>query len=175
MTADVLTARQRAFVEAYLGRAHFNATAAAKLAGYSDKTAYSIGSENLKKPDIACAIRERLAEAAMGADEVLAQIADIARGSMSDFLDVRTGYQAVDLNRAAESGKLHLLSEYEHSRKSGVRIKLHDKLGALDKLARVYGLYKEQQQSAEALDLLRYTLRVGKSAAEMEAAIGDSA
>lgn len=50
-----LTARQRAFVAAYDG----NATEAAIKAGYSKKTAYSIGQENLKKPEIAQAIRER--------------------------------------------------------------------------------------------------------------------
>ena len=36
-----------------------NATEAAKSAGYSPKTAYSIGNENLKKPEIAEAIKNR--------------------------------------------------------------------------------------------------------------------
>lgn len=50
-----LNARQRAFVEAYCG----NATEAALAAGYSKKTAAFIGAENLKKPQIAAAIKER--------------------------------------------------------------------------------------------------------------------
>ena len=50
-----LTAKQRAFIEAYTG----NATEAAIKAGYSKDTAYSIGQENLKKPEIQQAIRER--------------------------------------------------------------------------------------------------------------------
>lgn len=50
-----LTAKQRRFVEAYDG----NATEAAIAAGYSRRTAKAIGSENLTKPDIAEAIRER--------------------------------------------------------------------------------------------------------------------
>ena len=54
-----LTAKQQAFVEAYDG----NATQAALKAGYSKKTAYSIGVENLKKPQIAAAIAERNAPA----------------------------------------------------------------------------------------------------------------
>ncbi len=49
-----LTAKQRRFVEEYL--VDHNATQAAIRAGYSEKTAYSIGHENLKKPEIAAAI-----------------------------------------------------------------------------------------------------------------------
>ena len=50
-----LTSKQKKFVEAYSG----NATEAALKAGYSKDTAYSIGQENLKKPDIIKAIKER--------------------------------------------------------------------------------------------------------------------
>lgn len=45
-----LNERQKAFCEYYA--ACFNATEAAIKAGYSKKTAYSIGNENLKKPEI---------------------------------------------------------------------------------------------------------------------------
>lgn len=50
-----LTHKQRLFVEAYQG----NATAAALAAGYSEKTARSIGRENLTKPYILDAIKAR--------------------------------------------------------------------------------------------------------------------
>jgi phage terminase small subunit len=50
-----LSVKQRRFVEAYDG----NATAAAIAAGYSPKTARSVGQENLTKPDIAKAIKDR--------------------------------------------------------------------------------------------------------------------
>ena len=50
-----LTVKQQAFVEAYCG----NATEAALQAGYSPKTAAFIGAENLKKPKINVAIKER--------------------------------------------------------------------------------------------------------------------
>ena len=49
--------RQQLFVKHYL-ETH-NATEAAKLAGYSPKTAYSIGEENLKKPEIKKAIEDQ--------------------------------------------------------------------------------------------------------------------
>jgi phage terminase small subunit len=52
-----LNPRQQRFVDEYL--IDLNATAAAIRAGYSPKTARAIGAENLTKPDIAEAIRER--------------------------------------------------------------------------------------------------------------------
>ena len=48
--------KQRTFCEEYL--IDLNATQAAIRAGYSEKTAYSIGSENLTKPEIADYIAE---------------------------------------------------------------------------------------------------------------------
>ena len=51
-----LTPKQQRFVEEYL--IDLNATQAAIRAGYSEKTAKEIGSENLTKPNIAKAIAE---------------------------------------------------------------------------------------------------------------------
>lgn len=51
-----LTDKQKRFIEEYL--VDLNATQAAIRAGYSEKTAYSIGEENLKKPVIKQAIEE---------------------------------------------------------------------------------------------------------------------
>lgn len=52
--------KQRLFIENYL--VTFNATKAAIAAGYSGKTAYSIGNENLKKPEIKAVIDKRVRE-----------------------------------------------------------------------------------------------------------------
>ena len=51
-----LTPKQQRFVEEYL--IDLNATQAAIRSGYSEKTAKSVGHENLTKPDIAKAIQE---------------------------------------------------------------------------------------------------------------------
>ena len=80
--------RQKRFVEEYL--VDFNATQAAIRAGYSAKSAYAIGSENLRKPEISQAISERL----MSADEVVARLSDIARGDIKDLMHISTmGYE----------------------------------------------------------------------------------
>ncbi len=78
MTADYLTAKQRAFVEEY--QIDLNATQAAIRAGYSKDTAYSIGWENLKKPEIQSAIAQamkmRSERAEVTADRVVEIISD---------------------------------------------------------------------------------------------------
>jgi len=61
---------------------------AAIRAGYSAKTARSIASENLTKPNLAAAVAAGMALQAMPASEVLARLAGHARGDMSDFLRV---------------------------------------------------------------------------------------
>lgn len=54
----MLNERQKKFVREYIKTN--NATQSALSAGYSKKTAYSIGQENLKKPEIAEAIEKQL-------------------------------------------------------------------------------------------------------------------
>ncbi len=59
---DGLTEMQRRFAEAYTQDAFLNATKAAKLAGYSERTAYAIGHELLGKPHVRAAIERRVDE-----------------------------------------------------------------------------------------------------------------
>lgn len=75
--------KQRMFVAEYLR--DFNATQAALRAGYSPRTAYAIGQENLKKPEIAKAIRAEIDARAMGNDEILIALAQQARSDIGVF------------------------------------------------------------------------------------------
>lgn len=76
-----LNERQKAFCEHYA--ACFNATEAAVKAGYSKKTAYSIGNENLKKPEIQNYLQTLTETAKTGriatADEVLEYLSETMR------------------------------------------------------------------------------------------------
>jgi phage terminase small subunit len=80
-----LTPKQAAFVREYL--VDLNATQAAIRAGYSAKTAASIGDENLRKPAIAAAIKEAMDKRArrteVTADRVVQELAKIG------FSDIR--------------------------------------------------------------------------------------
>ena len=77
-----LTTKRIAFVELYL--ACWNATKAARRAGY--KQPHSQGPRLLENVEIQAFIKARLNEHAMGADEVLSRLADIARSETRDSL-----------------------------------------------------------------------------------------
>ena len=65
----------------------FNGTKAAKAAGYSAKTARQQASRLLTNVNIKAEVERRLSEQAMSRNEVLARLADHARGDMRDFID----------------------------------------------------------------------------------------
>lgn len=74
----MLTPKQARFVDEYL--VDLNASAAAKRAGYSVRTANRMASENLSKPDIATAIVERRTKLAEQTGRTIAAVmADIGR------------------------------------------------------------------------------------------------
>lgn len=83
-----LTQKQRLFVDEYL--IDLNATQAAIRAGYSKKTAGQIGDENLKKPQIAQAIKEamdsRNKRVQINADYVLNRLVEIDQLDVLDIL-----------------------------------------------------------------------------------------
>lgn len=84
-----LTPKQQRFVEEYL--IDLNATQAAIRAGYSEKTAYSVGHENLKKPEIQKAIEEAQAKreerTKIDADYVLKRLVEIDQMDVLDIMD----------------------------------------------------------------------------------------
>ncbi len=141
-----LTEKQRRFVEAYVGEARGNATEAARLAGY--KKPHPQGAENIQKPTVKAGITDRLKIAAAAGDipdatETLRLIGEVARGNIGDFLDV-TGRQAViNMSKAEEAGKLHLIRDVEFG-KGGIKIKLEPRLEALTLLARHHKLLTDK-------------------------------
>lgn len=84
-----LTNKQQRFVDEYL--IDLNATQAAIRAGYSEKTAKEIGSENLTKPNIAKAIQEaqnsRSERTKIDADYVLKRLVEIDQMDVLDIMD----------------------------------------------------------------------------------------
>jgi hypothetical protein len=110
-----LTGKQQAFINFYLGEARFNATEAARLAGYegNDQTLGQVGYENLRKPEIASEINSRINEAAMSANEVLGRLSQIARGEVADFLDEDGKF---DLKTARKLKKAGLLKKLKSKR-----------------------------------------------------------
>ena len=111
-----LTTKQKNFCEYYLQTG--NATEAARLAGYSDKTARVIGTENLSKPAISEYIAGRRAEMDKAliadSDEVLRFYSAVMRGEVKDQfgLDAALG----DRLKAGDS----LMKRYAVSEKNAI-------------------------------------------------------
>lgn len=115
-----MTPKQEAFVNEYL--VHRNASEAARRAGYSVKTAGSVGEENLRKPEIRAAIDTALAKQAntleITAERILRERARLA------FLDPRKLFNAdgapipiqnLDPDTAAAIVGIDVLEQYEGS------------------------------------------------------------
>ena len=147
-----LTPKQAAFVEEHA--IDMNATAAAKRAGYSAKTAGWIGPQLLAKTHIAAAIAEKRADRSertgITADRVLQELARVA------FFDPRKAFNddgsmkplsELDDDTAATIAGLDL-AEIRDSEGQPIgvlkKIKIADKLVALDKLARHLGLLQDK-------------------------------
>lgn len=94
MVSVALTAKQERFVQEYL--VDLNATQAAIRAGYSRKTAYSIGQENLRKPEISKEIQVKMEKRSdrtqITQDYVLNKLKAIADQDASDGQDSELKY-----------------------------------------------------------------------------------
>jgi len=142
MALEDLNHRQRLFVEAYLGDAAGNASEAARIAGYAHPG--QVGERLLKKVEIRSAIDARLAQAAMGANEVLARLSAMAAGDLSDFIKVDAdGEPSLDLAKARRRKKLGLVKKLTPT-KFGWSIEMYDAMAALEKLGRYHGLFTEK-------------------------------
>ncbi|WP_241123054.1 terminase small subunit [Achromobacter xylosoxidans] len=154
-----LTDKQRRFVDEYL--VDLNATQAAIRAGYSEKTAYSIGNENLSKPDIAEAIQEAQAERSKRTDITQDMVLrELAKIGFSDIRKVvrwgRTELRVAGADEDAATEVHHglaligadeiddataaAISEISEGRE-GLKVKFHDKRGALVDIGRHLGMF----------------------------------
>ncbi len=157
-----LSGKQREFINAYFGKANFNATKAAELSGYSGNgvTLATTGFQNLRKPQIADEISKRFKEKAMGADEVVMRLGEQARAEYSEYLfeDGR-----IDIKRLLAAGKGHLIKSTVPT-KEGNRIEFYDGQSALAMIAKHHGLLTDRHEIkiadelGHALDLLQQNL-----------------
>ena len=139
-----LTPKQQLFVEEYL--VDLNATQAAIRAGYSEKTSYAIGIENLKKPQIASAIQsameKRSDRTTVSQDKVVRELARIAFVDPTKVLDFSRGTVLSNLtedDRAVIAGIKVKDGLYTTERE----VKLLDKLRALELLGKHLGMFTD--------------------------------
>lgn len=167
-----LNDRQQKFCDEYL--IDLNATQAAIRAGYSEKTAYSMGQRLLKNVEIQNYISERkqdrVERTEITQDMVLKELALIAFSKATDYANVveKTAYtqnkdgervpmldcegkpvtyktvDAVITEELTEDQKRALASVKEG--KNGIEIKPHDKVRALELLGKHLGMWTENLQ-----------------------------
>lgn len=140
-----LTAKQKCFIEEYMK--DFNGKAAMKRAGYSARSNSFPASQLLAKPKVKAAIEARMAERRAAheqeADRVIVELARIA------FSDVRGlmvwGPDGVTLRDSADVPDDAAACVAEVSvQKRGTRLKLHDKVKALELLGKHFGLFTDR-------------------------------
>ncbi len=146
-----LTDKQKMFVEEYL--ISRNATQAAIKAGYSKKTARQLGSDTLSKAYIQEYIQARLKEKQLTADDVLTMLAEQAHGSMADFITPAGRGFRIDLTKARDAGKLHLLKSLSKG-KQGTRIELYDAQAALVHIGKHLKLFTEVQEHRGQIEVV---------------------
>lgn len=143
--------KQAVFVREYL--VDLNATAAAKRAGYSEKTAHVIGQENLRKPAIKEAISEamkaRSDRTEITADRVLLELGRLA------FLDIRKAFNAdgslkpiheLDDDTAAAIAGIEVSETHGGDSAAGTlkKIKLSDKRASLELCGRHLQMWNDK-------------------------------
>lgn len=152
-----ISRKHQAFIDSYFLH-NMNATAAyVDVYGVKRESARQLGSLLLMNVDISAEIDRRISENTMKANEVIARLSDHARGDMQDFLDISgMGFQ-IDLSKAKELGKTHLIKEIRQKvttivTKAGdevetvqTEIKLQDQQAALALLAKYHGLLVDRQ------------------------------
>ena len=134
-----LTTKQQRFCDEYL--VDLNATQAAIRAGYSEKTAYRTGADNLRKPQIKKYIEQRMAEKESqliaDQDEVLKYLTSVLRGeSQSTEIVVEGTGDGCSEARTIEKNP----SE-------------KDRLKAAELLGKRYGLYTEKIETDVDMEL----------------------
>lgn len=145
-----LTDKQKRFVDEYL--VDLNATAAAKRAGYSEKTADRIGPELLGKTCVSAAIqaaiKRRQKRVEITQDMVLEELAAIAFANGTDFATITHNglVRLTPTDEVPEEKKKAVASIKEGQ--YGTEIKLHDKVRALELLGKHLGVFDANNGSA---------------------------
>lgn len=157
MNVARLTEKQKLFVAEYL--VDLNATRAAIRAGYSVKTAGAIGQENLKKPEIQAAlqaaIKRQQTRTGITSDRVLSELAAIGFATTTDYVRIRGPLVELTPTDELTGTQKRAIAGIEQGN-FGIKIKLHDKVRALELLGRHLGLFdaKESPKEDRANNLL---------------------
>jgi len=151
---DKFTEKQLRWVEEY--PKHFNASRAARDAGYSVESARDMGYQNKQNPALMALVDERHRALTMSADEATRHLSDVASTRLNDYMVVRQvqGHEQIEMrvNVLAERQQQEIAFIEEFASKQGIA--LFSVLGPT-KLGERLLAAKEQLLEYE-LDLMRH-------------------
>lgn len=145
-----LTEKQKRFVAEYL--VDLNATQAAIRAGYSKKNADKIGHELLGKTRVSDAIQEAMNERSsrteITQDMVLRELAAIGFSKATDYVNIQDGVVRLKDTDGMTDAQKSAIASIEDG-KYGAKVRLHDKVRALEKLGEHLGMFHGKSDSDE--------------------------
>lgn len=143
-----MTPKQQRFIEEYL--VDLNATQAAIRAGYSARTANEQAARLLAKASVSAAIKQamdrRSVRTEITQDRVLKEYARLAFSDMRDLM--AWGVDGVKLKEHADltDDQAAAVAEISETKDGALKMKVHDKKGALDSLARHLGMFTDKTE-----------------------------
>ena len=149
---DPLTLKQRRFVDEYL--VDLNATAAAKRAGYSPRSAHGVGYNLRHDPKVAQEIAKALdAMTGITRNHIVNELARIVNAKIDDVVtwdkDGLKVKDSAELNADQKAG-IAKITQTERGDTREIRVEMFNKLDAIDKLSRVLQVVNEGGGKATA-------------------------
>ena len=149
---EVLTDKQELFCQEYMK--DLNGKQAAIRAGYEAKSAEVTASRmlsNAKVQSFINSLKEKRADKLeISAEKVLAELAKIGFSDMKDFLNSDYSLKSLDEIDASKSGAIQSIQKEiiqgETYTNTTVKFKLHDKLSALEKIAKHIGFFEKDNE-----------------------------
>jgi phage terminase small subunit len=163
--------RYKLFAKAYMGKALRNACQAAILAGYSQKSARVEGPKLLQTPAVRRLLRleaeRRARKMEVGPEQVIAELGKLAFSNVADFTDDSGRFVGMDVLPKDASAAIQELTIDEERRSDGrssakrkrktaesttitrTRVKLANKIAALELLGRHWNLYGDNEGGSQ--------------------------
>jgi len=136
----------------------------------SYETSMVNSSKLLRNTKISAYIQDKLKEYQMDAEEALRRMSDIARGDMSDMMDVTSVGWALDMKKAQERGKTHLIKKVKQTtitkigrkqddddeERTYLEVELYPADAALRDILKVHGRYNDVNVGGDIKILVEY-------------------
>lgn len=151
-----MTTKQRLFCDNYISNG-FNAAKAARDAGYAEKNADVIGNQNLGKLELSNYINKRIRELLSDVDraayDIIRELDEIRNADIGNYVQIvtekaknKTG-EDVEVQRVIFKPTADLntkvISEISETQSGGIRIKMYDRLKAIELKGRYLSLWSD--------------------------------